>query len=76
VKAFFASTFICLILLSLVAWNVQPRTMAAGKIPLAWVSDDNPARREQIGLFNRLNPRYDLRLNFCKMVKVRYNGGR
>ncbi len=62
-KVFFASTFIALILLSLVAWSIQPKPTAAGKIPLVWVSDDNPARREQIALFNRLNPRYDLRLD-------------
>lgn len=46
-KYFFATTFIVLVLLSAVAWRVQPRDTAQGKIPLIWVSDDNPARREE-----------------------------
>jgi multiple sugar transport system substrate-binding protein len=61
-KAFFAVTFCVLVLLSVVAWRTQP-TPPPGKLPLVWVSDDNPARREQIALFNRLHPEYDLRLN-------------
>jgi len=62
VKSFFAVTFCVLVLLSVVAWQIQPRP-AAGKIPLVWVSDDNPARREQIALFNRLHPKCELRLD-------------
>ena len=61
-KAFFAAAGCVLVLLSVVAWRLQPRP-PAGKVPLIWVSDDNPARREQIGLFNRLHPTYDLRLD-------------
>ena len=53
-KHFFAGALAVLILLSIVAWVIQPRRAAEGKIPLVWVSDDNPARREQIELFNVL----------------------
>jgi multiple sugar transport system substrate-binding protein len=61
-KAFFAAAFGALTLLSLVAWRIEPQP-PAGKTPLVWVSDDNPARRGQIALFNKLHPQYDLRLD-------------
>jgi len=71
-KAVFIGVLIVLIFLSLVAWQIQPGASSDGKIPLIWVSDDNPARREQVGLFNRLYPQYDLRLdpNNTGMEKV------
>jgi len=71
-KLFFAAVFVVLALLSLVAWRIQPRLAEEGKVPLIWVSDDNPARRDQIALFNRLNPQYSLRLdpNNTGMEKV------
>jgi len=62
-RAFFAGTFLVLLLLSAVAWRLQPRADMAGKTPLVWVSDDNPTRREQIALFNRLHPDLALRLD-------------
>jgi len=62
-KYFFAGALCVLLLLSVVAWAIQPRPAAAGKVPLVWVSDDNPARREQIGLFNELHADYHLRLD-------------
>ncbi len=61
-RAFFGITFCVLAFLSGVAWLIQPRP-PKGKIPLVWVSDDNPARRDQISLFNQLHPEYDLRLD-------------
>ncbi len=61
-KVFFAITFCVLVLLSVVAWQMKPDP-PPGKIPLVWVSDDNPARRQQIALFNQLHPEYDLRLD-------------
>ena len=45
-KYVFLSTFAILVLLSAVAWRIQSENTATGKIPLVWVSDDNPARRE------------------------------
>ncbi|HUT34599.1 MAG TPA: extracellular solute-binding protein [Planctomycetota bacterium] len=53
-KYIFAIAFAVLVLLSGVAWLIQPRLTEEGKTPLVWVSDDNPARREQIELFNLL----------------------
>lgn len=32
-------------------------------IPITWVSDQNPLRSEQVESFNRLNPKYDLRID-------------
>ncbi len=61
-RAFFAGTFLALLLLSVVAWRIRPAP-PEGKIPLVWVSDDNPARRGVIALFNKLHPEYDLRLD-------------
>jgi len=46
-KYIFLSTFAILVLLSVVAWRIQPENTATGKIPLVCVSDDNPARLEQ-----------------------------
>lgn len=62
-RAFFASLLLVLLLLTGVAWWLKPKASAAGKTVLIWVSDDNPARREQIALFNRLYPQYELRLD-------------
>jgi hypothetical protein len=62
-KYFFSVTFLVLIALSVVAWSLTPHPEAEGKTPLVWVSDDNPARRGQIALFNRLHPDFHLRLD-------------
>ena len=53
----------CLGVLTLVALAIRPGPGADGKVVLVWVSDDNPARREQIALFNRMHPQFDLRLD-------------
>lgn len=62
-KYVFLGVFAGLVALSLVAWQMRPSPAPAGKTSLAWVSDDNPARREQIARFNELNPDLDLRLD-------------
>ncbi|HPD15929.1 MAG TPA: extracellular solute-binding protein [Planctomycetota bacterium] len=62
-KYVFAGAFAVLALLSGVAWLLQPRLAEEGKTPLVWISDDNPARREQIAVFNQLHPQYALRLD-------------
>ncbi|MCY3021368.1 MAG: extracellular solute-binding protein [Planctomycetota bacterium] len=62
-KWLFAASFAVLVVLSCVAWSIKPEATGTGKVPLLWVSDDNPARREQIELFCKLNPQYDLRLD-------------
>ncbi len=43
-------------MLSVVAWRAQPPAAPAGKIPLTWVSDDNPLRTQQVALFNATHP--------------------
>jgi multiple sugar transport system substrate-binding protein len=60
-KHLFAIALVVMGILSIVAWAIRPRPVADGKVGLAWVSDDNPARREQIAVFNRLHP--DLHLD-------------
>jgi multiple sugar transport system substrate-binding protein len=55
-KAFFTATLLLLVLLSVAAWKMQPVTVPDGKTPLVWSSDDNPARRDQIALFNKAHP--------------------
>jgi ABC-type glycerol-3-phosphate transport system substrate-binding protein len=62
-KQFFAFSLLALLCLSVVAWRMQPRPADPNKIPLIWASDDNPARRDQIKLFNATSPGYELRLD-------------
>lgn len=61
-KYVFGGSFLVLVLLSVVAWLWRPHETDT-RIPLIWVSDDNPLRREQIALFNRLYPKYHLKLD-------------
>src|SRR5690349_9102935 len=71
-KLFFSVTFAVLVLFSVVAWQMTPKPLQEGKTLLVWSSDDNPARREQIDLFNKENPQYHLVLdpNNTGMEKV------
>ena len=62
-KVLFAATFLVLVSLSVVTVFMEPELAEEGRIPLVWTSDDNPARREQIDLFNELYPDYQLRLD-------------
>src|SRR5690349_15411783 len=62
-KLLFALILIALIALSAVAWVIRPKDVEDGKVQLAWVSDDNPVRKEQIDLFNRTDPACHLTLD-------------
>ncbi len=62
-KWIFLFAFVLLVGLSLVAWSIAPKPVEDGKVVLTLVSDPNPARDEQVALFNRLNPQYHLRLD-------------
>ncbi len=62
-KVTYALSLVVLLILSTVAYLIQPRREVEGRLVLTWTSDDNPARREQIDLFNELHPQYELRLD-------------
>ena len=62
-KQVFLGILVVLVLLSGIAWWLRPKPVQDGKTVLTWCSDDNPARREQIALLNRLYPQYRLQLD-------------
>lgn len=62
-KAVFGWVFVGLLGLSAIAWRLPEQEVPEGKTPIVWVSDDNPTRREQMDLFNRLHPEYELMLD-------------
>ncbi len=62
-KTLFSVAFGVLLLLTLVAWHLQPDSVSDNKVQLVWSSDDNPARREQIALFNRTHSDCILKLD-------------
>lgn len=59
-KAVFGFFFAVMALFSVGVVLMQPRAATGNQTPLLWVSDDNPDRKQQIALFNQLNP--DLKL--------------
>lgn len=61
---FLALLFGALLLLSIVALVWRPDTELKGRTPLVWVSDNNPARTEQIAAFNAEHPGLLLRLDY------------
>ena len=62
-KHVFLGCFAAMSILSVVAWIWSPGQSDDGRIEIIWASDDNPVRREQIALFNRLYPKYRLTLD-------------
>lgn len=56
--------FAALIALSGLAAIWRPEKNLGGKTPLVWVSDNNPARTEQINAFNEENPGLHLSLDY------------
>ncbi len=62
-KYIFLGAFGVMALLSGVAWLWQLDGVEDGRTELVWISDDNPVRREQVELFNKLYPQYRLRLD-------------
>jgi multiple sugar transport system substrate-binding protein len=55
-KYVFALGLVVMIVLSFVAWRIKPDTDDRGRTRLVWATDDSPARREQVGLFEKLHP--------------------
>lgn len=62
-KQVFGGILIGLVALTGIVMTFVPSGDLGDRTGLTWVSDDNPARREQISLFNELHPRYKLRLD-------------
>jgi ABC-type glycerol-3-phosphate transport system substrate-binding protein len=63
VKTLFGTLFALLVLFSIAVYRMQPNLAANGKTPLVYVSDSNPTRDAQVGLFNRLNKDLQLSLD-------------
>ncbi len=59
-KIFFYLSLLGLIFLSLIALLIKPQTSNHGKIPIIWAADDNPARRDQVNIFNKNYTEYEL----------------
>lgn len=62
-KHIFVASFIVMTILSAGAWFWKPASAPPGRKELVWVCDDNPIRRAQIEMFNRLHPEYYLKLD-------------
>ena len=71
-KSVYAAALIVLVALSILAQKLTPRREMGNRLLLTWTSDDNPARRAQIALFNEGHPHYELQLdpNNVGMEKV------
>src|SRR5208283_5099418 len=50
-------------LLSLAVWKLQPGPNVDGRRELVWVSDDNPTRQGQLGVFEKTDQRYRVTLD-------------
>ena len=55
-KYVFAIGLAVMLVLSIVAWRLKPDSDVRGRTVLVWATDDNPARRRQVTLFEELNP--------------------
>ncbi len=53
--------------LSLIAWIIRPKATEDGKIILTWTVDDNKSRQQQVELFNKLYPKYKLKIDAGNM---------
>lgn len=62
-KQVFALSFLALLALTGLVWTFRPPVPSSDKTPLVWTSDDNPLRKEQVELFNRLHPKLSLQLD-------------
>lgn len=45
-----------MIIVSLFVWRIKPGVDDRGRTALVWATDDSPARRQQVELFEKLNP--------------------
>jgi len=61
---FLSLVFGALIAFSVLAYFWRPQAGPSDKVPLVWVSDNNPARAAQISAFNEENPSLFLSLDY------------
>lgn len=59
-KDFFAGILCLLLLMSLAAWNMKPADREDGRILLTYACPTFPAKLEQVKLFEKLNPEYQV----------------
>lgn len=62
-KMFFVTALTVMIGLSLVAGVITRDSGDHGRTRLVWMSDENPTREQQVDLFNKTNPKYNLELD-------------
>lgn len=62
-KHFFAVVFCGLLLLSVAAWHLKPADREDGRIVLTYACPTFQAKVEQVELFEKLNPQYDIRID-------------
>ena len=62
-KKIFLMSIAVMALLSVFAWSIMPGRKHDNKVELRWITDDNPARRDQIATFNKLHPDMNLLLD-------------
>ncbi len=52
-----------LIVASIIVWKLQPPPTSDGRVVLTWVTDDNPARKGQAALYERLHPNIKINID-------------
>ncbi len=62
-RTLFAASFVVLVVLSLIAQATKPTRDLGGRLRLVWTTDDNPARQEQIAIFDRQFPHLKLTID-------------
>jgi multiple sugar transport system substrate-binding protein len=63
VRTFLVVVTATLLVASILVWKMQPPSMVDGRVVLTWVSDDNPARKAQAELFEKLHPNIKLNID-------------
>jgi len=62
-KKFFLGVFILLVCLSVIAQATKPKRQFAGRTRIIWTTDNNPAREQQIAIFDRQFPHLKLSID-------------
>ncbi|MCW5941975.1 MAG: extracellular solute-binding protein [Fimbriimonadaceae bacterium] len=62
-RVFFVAVLALMLVWTVVMGRLGGESVDPGRTPLVWTSDDNPLRKEQVALFNRLHPDLNLTLD-------------